>query len=153
MKKVSLGFVVKWDEVLLAMKKRGFGAWFWNGAGWKMEEGETMEESFIREIKEELWLTISESDFEKVWINNFYYGDNPDGNFESHVFVVHSYEDEPVETEEMAPKWFKFWDIPYAEMWADDKIWLPVLLSWAKDFEYDFFFDENNDITGFEKKA
>ena len=38
MKKTTLCFLLKNDEVLLAMKKRGFGVGKWNGVGGKLKE-------------------------------------------------------------------------------------------------------------------
>lgn len=44
-------------HVLLGMKKRGFGKGKWNGFGGKVEQGETMVESAVRELKEEAGIT------------------------------------------------------------------------------------------------
>jgi 8-oxo-dGTP diphosphatase/2-hydroxy-dATP diphosphatase len=38
------------------MKKRGFGKGKWNGFGGKVEEGECIEDSAIRELEEECGL-------------------------------------------------------------------------------------------------
>lgn len=32
----------------------------------------------------------------------------------------------------MLPKWYDVQDIPYEEMWVDDKIWLPLYLQKKK---------------------
>lgn len=40
----------------------------------------------------------------------------------------HALGGEPIETEEVAPRWFARGAIPYAEMWADDPLWLPIVL-------------------------
>ena len=42
MKQTTLLFLRKDNHILLAMKKRGFGINKWNGAGGKVEEGETI---------------------------------------------------------------------------------------------------------------
>ena len=42
-------FAKKKDKVLLAMKKRGFGAGKWNGVGGKVKDGETIKQAAIRE--------------------------------------------------------------------------------------------------------
>lgn len=41
------------DQILLGMKKRGFGMGKWNGFGGKVEPGETIEEGALREMAEE----------------------------------------------------------------------------------------------------
>ena len=51
-----------------------------------------------------------------------------------------------VETEEMKPQWFNFSDIPYEQMWSDDKYWLPILLA-GKKFKGNFLFDRPSDET------
>ena len=38
-----------------------------------------------------------------------------------HVFEAVEYEGEPVETEEMTPKWYDVSDIPFSSMWDDDR--------------------------------
>ena len=32
----------------------------------------------------------------------------------------------------MLPKWYDIKDIPFNEMWADDKLWFPLLLKGSK---------------------
>ncbi|CAM9398354.1 unnamed protein product, partial [Phaeothamnion confervicola] len=44
-------------EVLLGLKKRGFGINLWNGFGGKVEVGETIEEGARRELLEESSVT------------------------------------------------------------------------------------------------
>jgi len=34
----------------------------------------------------------------------------------------------------MRPQWFAFSDIPYDQMWEDDRIWLPMLLNGQDPF-------------------
>jgi hypothetical protein len=40
----------------------------------------------------------------------------------------------------MRPKWFHVDEIPYDEMWSDDKLWLPFLLN-NKKFKGYFLFN------------
>lgn len=46
-------------EILLGMKKRGFGAGRWNGFGGKIEEGESVDEAAKRELTEECSLVAN----------------------------------------------------------------------------------------------
>jgi 8-oxo-dGTP diphosphatase/2-hydroxy-dATP diphosphatase len=57
---------------------------------------------------------------------------------EVHVFSCSNFEGEIKETEEMAPKWFKIEEIPFDQMWPDDKYWLPILLK-GKNFRGKFY--------------
>lgn len=125
MKHVTLLFLQREGQVLLAMKKRGFGVNKWNGVGGKLDEGETREQAAVRECQEEIGVTpknlrlAGEIDFT----------DLPDVNHYCHVYTTTEWEGKPAETEEMRPKWFDLDKIPYQSMWPDDKLWLPTLLA------------------------
>ena len=45
----------------------------------------------------------------------------------------------------MSPKWFKYEDVPYSQMWADDQIWMPMILA-GKKVEGEFLFGDDNNI-------
>jgi 8-oxo-dGTP diphosphatase/2-hydroxy-dATP diphosphatase len=132
-------FLIESDNILLAMKKRGFGKDRWNGAGGKIETGETVEQAMIRETQEEIGVTPLQ--FEQVGYLEFNF---PNGmtNMVGNIFICTSWEGEPIETEEMAPRWFKISDIPYDEMWEDDRYWLPQVLE-GKTVRGTFVFDED----------
>ena len=49
LREATLLFLVKNGQVLLAMKKRGFGAGRWNGVGGKVHAGESVAETAVRE--------------------------------------------------------------------------------------------------------
>jgi mutator protein MutT len=124
MKHVTLLFLRRDNQILLAMKKRGFGINKWNGVGGKLDEGETREQAAVRECQEEIDVTprnmtlVGEIDFR----------DLPDVHHYCHVYTATEWEGEPTETEEMRPEWFDLDKIPYKSMWPDDELWLPKLL-------------------------
>jgi mutator protein MutT len=124
MKHVTLLFLQREGQILLAMKKRGFGVNKWNGVGGKLDEGETREQAAIRECQEEIGVTpinmqlAGEIDFT----------DLPDVHHYCHVYTATEWDGEPAETEEMRPQWFDLDKIPYDAMWPDDELWLPTLL-------------------------
>lgn len=138
MKKIStLCLAIQDGEILLGMKKRGFGVGWWNGFGGKIEAGETIENAAKRETQEECGIIIQS--MEKVGIHEFRFESKPEEILEVHVFRVDTFDGEPIETEEMRPEWFAFSDIPYATMWPDDRYWLPLFLS-GKKFRTKFLF-------------
>ncbi len=140
MKFTTICFCLKDDQILLAMKKRGFGAGKWNGYGGKVQELESIESATIRELNEESGLSAKESDLELSAIIDFYF-DNV-FIFQSHVFILRKWSGEPVETEEMRPQWFLQNALPFSEMWASDKHWLPPILNGEK-IKGSFYFNKD----------
>ncbi len=142
-KLLTLCLAVKDDQILLGMKKRGFGAGRWNGFGGKVEAGESIEDGAKREMKEECGVEIEQ--MEKVGIHEFRFKKNPQEVLEVHVFRVDTFAGEPVETDEMRPHWFAFDEIPYDTMWADDRYWMPLFLEGKKP-RTKFLFSENDTL-------
>lgn len=64
---------------------------------------------------------------------------------EVHIFRADKFLGEPTESEEMKPRWFHINDIPFKDMWPDDKYWIPLLLS-GKKFKGKFLFGESDVI-------
>ncbi len=143
-KVLSLIFLTKSDSILLAMKKRGFGEGRWNGVGGKVEGAETVEQAMVRETQEEIGVTPTV--YEKVGDIRFdeYFKGEPT-LMHVHVFVASEWEGEPLESEEMAPKWFLKTEIPYEKMWSDDPYWLPSVID-GKKISADFKLDESDAI-------
>lgn len=141
-KELTLGFLRRDDEILIAMKKRGFGAGRWNGFGGKVEPGETIEASMIREAQEEIGVTLTKFEKVAVHIFNLPYEEK---EWTTHTYIATEWEGEPTESEEMAPQWFKIADIPYTDMWSDDKFWLPPVLLGDK-LQTTFTFDNNDNL-------
>ena len=129
MRLTTLCFLRDGDKILLALKKRGFGAGKWNGAGGKVQEGETVSQSLIREIKEEIAVELEEKDLKKCAELSFHFRDDPTWDQLCHVFFISKWQGNPAETEEMKPEWFSVSDIPYEKMWTDDIHWLPKVLA------------------------
>lgn len=133
-------------ELLLAMKKRGFGKGKWNGVGGKedSEKGDiNIAKAAMRETEEEIGVKIKK--MEKVAVLSFYYPYKKEWNQDVSVFLVKDWQGKPVESEEMLPKWFKISDIPYNEMWDDDKYWLPKILQ-GKKLKAKFIFKQGEKI-------
>lgn len=139
MKIANVCFLIKDDNVLLAMKKRGFGVGKWNGVGGKVKEGETVEKATVREAKEEIGVEIMPSDLEKIAEIYFNFPDKEGWDNFVHCYVARKWKGEPSESEEMKPEWFKISEIPYDQMWIDDKYWLNEALAGEK-IKAEFYF-------------
>ncbi len=142
-KLLTLCLLVQNGRILLGMKKRGFGAGRWNGFGGKVGKDETIERAAIREVKEECGVDIGM--MERCGVHEFRFENHPGEILEVHVFRTDTFAGEPRETEEMRPRWFRFEDIPYDEMWEDDRYWLPFFLE-GKKFRTEFLFDGNEHL-------
>ncbi len=131
------------DQVLLAMKKRGFGSGKWNGYGGKVEEGESPAAAAVRELEEESGLIATLQDLQQVALIRFYF----DTHFfsECSVYLIHAWQQEPVETEEMKPTWYPLSQLPVEEMWAADREWVPRILS-GETIEADIFFNADGSV-------
>jgi len=129
----------KGNEVLLGFKKRGFGAGLWNGFGGKVEINEPASSCAKRELFEESGITAKK--LLEMGIINFEFT-GKSGSIEVHFFLCDSWQGEPTESEEMIPKWFGSNEIPYGEMWPDDRYWMPLLLDGRK-FSGRFVFENN----------
>jgi 8-oxo-dGTP pyrophosphatase MutT (NUDIX family) len=116
-------------NVLLGLKKAGFGAGRWTGFGGKLQTGETVAEAAVRELQEEAGLQIREKDLRRAGLLTFLFPWQPAWSQTVHVFVVATWRGEPRESAEMAPAWFAFDDLPLARMWQDGAYWLPPILA------------------------
>mgnify|MGYP001584992769 FL=1 len=128
-------------HVLLGKKKRGFGEGKWNGFGGKVEQGETIEEATRREMLEECGVRVTT--LEPAGLMHFEFEGNPE-ILEVHVFRGLDYEGEPVETEEMEPRWFGLNDVPFQDMWPDDEYWMPFFFGKKRFYGKFVFSPENN---------
>lgn len=144
----TLVFLVKKEgeeirEICLAMKKRGFGAGRWNGAGGKVEAGEGIVDGAIRETQEEIGVSVR--DPKQVAELTFHFPHKPEWDQFVHAYFAERWEGEPAESEEMRPEWFSLSDIPYDDMWPTDPFWLPLVLS-GKKVSATFYFGEGDTI-------
>lgn len=140
---LTLCMIHQHSQILLGLKKRGFGKGRWNGFGGHVEDNETIEAAAKREVFEEAGIAAGE--LERMGTLHFGWASKPGHELEVHVFKVASFHGEPKESEEMKPQWFHVDNIPYHAMWVDDKYWLPILLV-GKKFEGNFTFNDVDQI-------
>lgn len=132
----TLTFVIRDEKILLIRKKRGLGAGKINGPGGRQEPGETVLECAIREVQEELCITplnmLHRGECRFQFVDGY--------SIHVQIYTATDFEGTPAETDEAIPLWFDLNAIPYEEMWADDLIWLPLMLQ-NKPFSGRYLFD------------
>ncbi|XP_041978510.1 7,8-dihydro-8-oxoguanine triphosphatase-like [Aricia agestis] len=124
----TLVFLQNDSQVLLGLKKRGFGKDKWNGFGGKVEPNETIVDAAVRELHEECCVTVKSQDLKNIGHLEFTF-EGESTLMDVRVFSTTVFKGTPTETEEMLPKWFNKNDLPYKDMWLDDKIWLPYMFN------------------------
>jgi ADP-ribose pyrophosphatase YjhB (NUDIX family) len=131
--KISTIVFLVWDDcIFLAKKKRGFGVGFLNGYGGKKQpEDVTVEDTAIRELKEEAGVITTKQDLKKVAVIEFF--EDQTRIFECHIFFCYKWHGDLCETEEMAtPEMYKIDKLPFDNMWHADKVWMPIICSGQK---------------------
>lgn len=136
--RATLLFVVERerDRVLLIEKKRGLGAGKVNAPGGRIEPHERAVDAAVRELREELCVgaggVVEHGELSFHFVDGY--------KLHCHVFRADTCEGEPTETDEAAPLWTPLDAIPFHRMWADDALWLPLLLA-GRSFHGRFVFD------------
>ena len=95
-----------------------------NGAGGKLEAGETLKACAIRELAEETGLIIRDAHCRA----ELRFVDQKGPQWLGYVFVTDSWSGNLEQTNEADPFWVEVDQIPYNQMWPDDAIWLPKFL-------------------------
>ena len=131
-------------QVVLALKKRGFGKGKITGVGGKLEAGESAAQSAVRELSEEIAITVQLADLHPAGVIDFLFPFKPGWNMRSHLFVVQRWQGIPTESEEVAPAFYPFSQIPFEQMWADARHWLPPILA-GQTIQARFVFAEDNE--------
>jgi 8-oxo-dGTP pyrophosphatase MutT (NUDIX family) len=145
MKQTNICFLIKDDQVLLGMKKRGFGMGKWNGFGGKLKEGEDVRAAMARELQEEAGVVVLPQDLKEAGTLEFHFNDNPDWNNFCHIFTITAWTGEPSESEEMRPQWYAIDSLPFDSMWIDDPHWVPFVLA-GKKIKAKFLFDAKGEV-------
>ena len=118
----TLVYLLRGDSVLLMRKLRGHGAGKINAPGGRIEPGESARACAIREVAEEVGIHVRTLELRAVLR---YHDPAEDFAMEGFAFVSSEFDGAPARTAEADPFWCRIDEVPYDEMWEDDRIWLP----------------------------
>lgn len=116
-------------QVLLGLKKTGFGRGKVVGLGGHVEQGETDEEAACREVREEAGVVVRQEDLRDAGVVTFDFPSRPEWNMNTRLFVTARWSGEPAESAEILPEWFDVGALPVEQMWQDAAHWLPLVLN------------------------
>lgn len=116
-------------DVLLGLKKTGFGTGKIVGIGGHIEPGESAEAAAVREMFEETSIRVRSSDLLRRGSVRFRFPSHPEWDMDAEIYTARIWRGEPVETEEITPQWYSVDALPVSQMWEDAGHWLPALLS------------------------
>lgn len=144
---MTLVHIYNASEVLLGLKKRGFGAGLWNGFGGKVQPGEDIHQAALRELHEEAGIKLEA--LEPAGKAVFYFGGD---ELLLHYFRHSTFNGEATESEEMLPRWFKRSNLPLDAMWPADKLYLSELLQ-GKILNAVFWLNDDKTVAKYELRA
>lgn len=120
---------------------RGISKGKWNAPGGKIEPGESPEENARREVREETGLRVRNLFYHGAI--NFFMGGGRKLDIRVDLFSTNQFQGRMTSTDEGEIRWFGVAEIPFAEMWDDDRYWIQLMLTGSR-FNAKFYYDRAN---------
>ncbi|MGA7203124.1 MAG: 8-oxo-dGTP diphosphatase [Specibacter sp.] len=117
------------EEVLLGLKKTGFGTGKVVGIGGHVEPGETTAQAVCREVAEESGIVVEQAGLIPAGTVDFVFPARPEWDMHTTVYLCRDFSGEAAESDEIAPRWYAVGELPESLMWADAVHWLPAFLA------------------------
>ena len=138
----TICFILREDKILLLRKSEGlFGGGKWNAPGGKIKLGEKPETCAVREVREETGLSAENP--ELIGGVHFYKnGQRVTPEWTGQVFACREFNGSPVGGREGIVQWFNINNLPFDEMWEDDRIWYHLVFE-GKKFDGWFYYSGN----------
>ncbi|MDP5228500.1 MULTISPECIES: NUDIX domain-containing protein [Arthrobacter] len=116
-------------EALLGLKKTGFARGKVVGIGGHVEDGETVAQAVVREVREEVGAVVPQTELHHLGTIRFRFPARPAWDMDTVLYAAGSWEGEISESAEIAPEWHGVNSLPYARMWPDAGYWVqPILM-------------------------
>lgn len=116
-------------ELLLGVKKRGFGAGRLVAPGGRLEAGESAAEATVREVREESGIEVALVDLREAGHIAYRFPARPQWDLTMTVFAAERFAGRPRPSDELDPVWHRVADLDYGAMWDDARYWLPAVLA------------------------
>ncbi|MFX1282839.1 MAG: NUDIX domain-containing protein [Promethearchaeota archaeon] len=151
-KLATLAYIVYNNEEVLLLfrnkKEDDFHEGKYIGIGGRLEPGETPLECILRELEEETGYSLLSQEVEfrgYIYFDEIHRDkiteDLPAFNWLVFLYYVHVSEKLNFENPEGRLQWIPIKEIPYAKMWAGDRIFTPKLLETQEIVEAKFIYD------------
>ena len=116
-------------QLLLGRKKTGLGLGKLVGPGGKLELGESPVDAVVREVQEEVGITVRVDSLVLIGELTYPFPHRPAWSQKSWAFLCRDWTGVPRESDELWPEWHPLDALPLDEMWDDAKHWLPAALA------------------------
>jgi len=144
-----LTYLTRGNKVLLGQRKEGIGKGNFVGIGGKIDPGETQEQAAVRELFEEIGVTVDLKNLVKKGNIKFLFPHNLKWSQEIIPYTCSIWEGEPIETEEIKPVWFEIDNLPLDMMWADAPLWLPRIVR-GQILDATFLYNEASEVIDYQ---
>jgi len=150
----TIGYLIRKNdrgerEILLGHhKKQGKLNGFGGKVGDKPEhKDETIEEALAREAKEELGVRIISPQKRAEILFIFCDETGSEQQVLCHIYFISAWDGEIRASEELRnPTWFRESEMPWSDMWPNDRLWLEPLLKRTEFLTAEYRFDPKNGL-------
>ncbi|GAA1498889.1 8-oxo-dGTP diphosphatase [Paeniglutamicibacter kerguelensis] len=138
-------------QVLLGLKRHGFGAGRVVAPGGKIEPGEAPAEAAARELREETAVMTDSDSLEPAARVYFRFPYAPATDMDCTVFLARDFTGPAKATDELEPAWYPLGHLPLERMWDDSALWLGLLLSGERFDAVVVLAEDNESVARFSK--
>lgn len=115
-------------EVLLGLKRTGFGSGRVVALGGKIDGQESALAAAVREVAEESGIDLAPGDVDDAGRIRWSFPARPAWNMLAFLFTAEAGTAMPVAGEEIEPRWYPVDALPWDAMWQDAPHWVPSVL-------------------------